>query len=156
IEPGAGQSRGDPDRSQQVVSNSLSNASKFTSSSGKITVGLRNVGGYTELSVEDTGQGIAPESSPHVFDRFRQGDSSTTRHTGGSGSGLVLVREIVTSHGGTVAAYSPGIGRGARFVARFPARQPWRSEPQPAGDPRSTLGRTSLGGLSILVVDDEP
>jgi len=156
IEPGAGQLRGDPDRLQQVVSNLLSNALKFTSSAGSITVGLRNVGGYTELSVEDTGQGIAPELLPHVFDRFRQGDSSITRHTGGLGLGLALVREIVTLHGGTVAAYSPGVGRGARFVAKFPARQPWRSEPQPAGDPRSISGRTSLGGLSILVVDDEP
>jgi signal transduction histidine kinase len=156
IEPGAGQLRGDPDRLQQVVTNLLSNALKFTASTGKITVGLRNVGGFTELSVADTGQGIASELLPHVFDRFRQGDSSITRHTGGLGLGLALVREIVTLHGGTVAAYSPGVGGGARFVARFPARQPWRSELPAPGDPRANSGRTSLGGLSILVVDDEP
>jgi len=156
IEAGAGQLRGDPDRLQQVVANLLSNALKFTSSGGKITVGLRNSGGFTELSVEDTGQGIAPELLPHVFDRFRQGDSSITRHTGGLGLGLALVREIVTLHGGTVAAHSDGVGYGSRFAARFPARQPWKSELPVGGDARSSVGKTSLGGLSILVVDDEP
>jgi len=156
IEPGAGQLRGDPDRLQQVVANLLSNAVKFTAAAGRITVGLRNAGGFTELSVEDSGQGIAPELLPHVFDRFRQGDSSITRHTGGLGLGLALVREIVTLHGGTVSAYSAGVGRGARFVASFPARQPWRSESPAVGDPRSPTGHASLGGLSILVVDDEP
>ncbi len=90
------------------------------------------------------------------FDRFRQGDSSITRHTGGLGLGLALVREIVTLHGGTVCASSPGIGRGARFVATFPARQPWRSEAQAPGYAQSPAGHASLGGLSILVVDDEP
>jgi signal transduction histidine kinase/CheY-like chemotaxis protein len=156
IQPGAGQLRGDPDRLQQVVSNLLSNGLKFTANGGKITVGLHNVGGFTELSVEDSGQGIAPELLPHVFDRFRQGDSSITRHTGGLGLGLALVREIVTLHGGTVSAHSDGVGYGAKFVARFPARQPWKSEPPVAGDARLPAGRASLGGLSILVVDDEP
>jgi signal transduction histidine kinase/CheY-like chemotaxis protein len=156
IQPGAGQMRGDPDRLQQVVANLLSNGLKFTASGGKITVGLHNVGGFTELSVEDSGQGIAPELLPHVFDRFRQGDSSITRHTGGLGLGLALVREIVTLHGGTVSAHSDGVGHGAKFVARFPARQPWKSEPPVAGDARLPAGRASLGGLSILVVDDEP
>jgi signal transduction histidine kinase/CheY-like chemotaxis protein len=155
--PGAGQLRGDPDRLQQVVTNLLSNALKFTGAGGQISVILRNVGGFTELSVEDTGQGIAPELLPHVFDRFRQGDSSITRHAGGLGLGLALVREIVTLHGGTVSAHSAGVGRGARFVAAFPARQPWRStEALNAGGPESSASRASLGGLSILVVDDEP
>ena len=157
FEPNSGQLRGDPDRLQQVVTNLLSNALKFTGTGGRISVTLRNVGGFTELGVEDTGQGIAPELLPHVFDRFRQGDSSITRHTGGLGLGLALVREIVTLHGGTVSAHSPGVGHGARFVATFPARQPWRSaETQSSGDPQSPVTQTSLGGLSILVVDDEP
>ncbi len=156
IQPGAGALRGDPDRLQQVVSNLLSNALKFTASGGKITVGLRTLGGFTELSVEDSGQGIASELLPHVFDRFRQGDSSITRHTGGLGLGLALVREIVTLHGGTVSAHSDGVGHGAKFVARFPARQPWRSEPPAADGESSPAGHASLGGLSILVVDDEP
>jgi CheY-like chemotaxis protein len=142
---------------QQVVTNLLSNALKFTGAGGQISVTLRNVGGFTALGVEDTGQGIAPELLPHVFDRFRQGDSSITRHTGGLGLGLALVREIVTLHGGTVSAHSAGVGQGARFVATFPARQPWRSaETHSSGEPQSPTTQTSLGGLSILVVDDEP
>jgi CheY-like chemotaxis protein len=156
-EAGAGQLRGDPDRLQQVVSNLLSNALKFTGAGGRIAITLRNAGGLTELSVEDTGQGIAPELLPHVFDRFRQGDSSITRRAGGLGLGLALVREIVTLHGGTVSADSAGAGRGARFVATFPARQPWRSaEACDSAAAQSPAKCTSLGGLSILVVDDEP
>jgi signal transduction histidine kinase len=156
FEPGAGQLRGDPDRLAQVVTNLLSNALKFTGSGGRVCVTLRNTGGFTELGVEDTGQGIAPELLPHVFDRFRQGDNSITRHSGGLGLGLTLVREIVTLHGGTVSAKSAGVGHGARFVASFPARQPWRSTETPGnGDSDSGSGRASLGGLSILVVDDE-
>jgi signal transduction histidine kinase len=156
FEPGAGQLRGDPDRLQQVVSNLLSNALKFTSAGGRILITLRNVESFSELGVEDTGQGIAPELLPHVFDRFRQGDSSITRHTGGLGLGLALVREIVTLHGGTVSAHSGGLGHGARFVATFPARHPWRSsETATNGDAISPAARASLGGLSILVVDDE-
>lgn len=156
FEPGAGRLRGDPDRLQQVVSNLLSNALKFTRSGGRIAVTLRNVGGLTELAVVDTGQGIAPELLPHVFDRFRQGDNSTTRSTGGLGLGLALVREIVTLHGGTVSAHSAGLGQGARFTVTFPARQPWRSEPATSDDSASPVALPSLGGLSILVVDDEP
>jgi signal transduction histidine kinase len=155
--PGAGQLRGDPDRLQQVVSNFLSNALKFTGSGGRICVTLRNTEGFAELGIEDTGLGIAPELLPHVFDRFRQADSSITRHSGGLGLGLALVREIVSLHGGSVSASSGGVGRGARFVARFPLRQPWRSaETQGTGDCESGSGHASLGGLSILVVDDEP
>jgi signal transduction histidine kinase/ActR/RegA family two-component response regulator len=157
FEPGAGQLRGDPDRLQQVVTNLLSNALKFTGSGGRVCVTLRNTKGFAELGVEDTGLGIAAELLPHVFDRYRQGDSSITRHSGGLGLGLALVREIVTLHGGSVSAVSAGVGRGARFVARFPARQPWRApEVQAAGDPESGSGRASLDGLCILVVDDEP
>jgi signal transduction histidine kinase len=157
FEPGAGQLRGDPDRLQQVVTNLLSNALKFTASGGRICVTLRNTERFVELGVEDTGQGIAPELLPHVFDRFRQADSSITRHSGGLGLGLTLVREIVTLHGGTISADSAGLGRGARFVASFPARQPWRSAvARGSGDPELGLGRASLDGLSILVVDDEP
>jgi signal transduction histidine kinase len=157
FEPGAGQLRGDPDRLQQVVTNLLSNALKFTGSGGRINVTLRNRDGFVEIAVEDTGLGIAPELLPHVFDRFRQGDSSITRHSGGLGLGLTLAREIVTLHGGTVSADSAGVGRGAKFVARFPIRQSWRSvEGQHAGDIHSGASHVSLGGLSILVVDDEP
>ena len=157
FEAGAGQLRGDPDRLQQVVTNLVSNGLKFTGSGGRICVTLRNTNGFAELGVEDTGQGIAPELLPHVFDRFRQADSSITRHSGGLGLGLALVREIVTLHGGAVSASSAGVGHGARFVARFPVRQPWRSaQTQDSGSCESGSDRASLGGLSILVVDDEP
>jgi signal transduction histidine kinase/CheY-like chemotaxis protein len=154
VTPGAGQLRGDPDRLQQVVGNLLSNAVKFTSAGGKITVGLRDVDGYSELTVRDTGQGIAPELMPHIFDRFRQGDSSSTRHSGGLGLGLTLVREIVALHRGTVSACSAGVGAGATFVVRLPATPAW---PTQTGD--AVTGQEapspSLNGLSILVVDDE-
>jgi signal transduction histidine kinase len=154
--PGAGALRGDPDRLQQVVANLLSNAVKFTHSGGEIRVGLRNVDGYSELTVQDTGQGIAPQLLPHVFDRFRQGDSSSTRNTGGLGLGLALVKEIVSLHGGTVAVTSAGVGLGATFVARFPNRQTWKSDATQSELRPAAAPRESLGGLSILVVDDEP
>ncbi len=157
FEPGAGALRGDPDRLQQVVANLLSNAVKFTPASGRIAVSLRKVGAFTELCVRDTGQGMAAELLPHVFDRFRQGDSSSTRHAGGLGLGLALVREIVTLHGGSVSASSAGPGAGATFFIRFPARQPWKSpDTHTPHDLESVTRGDSLGGLSILVVDDEP
>jgi signal transduction histidine kinase/ActR/RegA family two-component response regulator len=153
--PGAGQLKGDPDRLQQVVANLLSNAVKFTSSGGRIAVSLRDIDGNTELTVTDTGQGIAPELLPHVFDRFRQGDSSSTRHSGGLGLGLTLVREIVVLHGGSVSASSPGVGAGATFVVKLPAAPSWVV----AGDGvlaiETGVTPQSLDGLSILVVDDE-
>jgi signal transduction histidine kinase/ActR/RegA family two-component response regulator len=154
LAPGAGQLSGDPDRLQQVVANLLSNAVKFTSSGGRITVSLRDVEGLSELTVTDTGQGIAPELLPHIFDRFRQGDSSSTRHSGGLGLGLTLVREIVALHGGSVAASSAGSGAGATFMVRLPAAPSWTSASETAAIERST-GSQSLDGLSILVVDDE-
>jgi signal transduction histidine kinase/ActR/RegA family two-component response regulator len=159
---GAGQLSGDPDRLQQVVANLLSNALKFTSSGGRITVGLRDVDGFTELTVSDTGQGIALDLLPHVFDRFRQGDSSSTRHSGGLGLGLTLVREIVLLHGGSVSASSPGVGAGATFVVKLPAAPSWTvaaSDAAVAVDlavaVNGTAAPQSLDGLSILVVDDE-
>jgi signal transduction histidine kinase/ActR/RegA family two-component response regulator len=151
----AGQLRGDPDRLQQVVGNLLSNAVKFTSSGGRITVSLRDVDGYSELTVTDTGQGIAPELLPHIFDRFRQGDSSSTRHSGGLGLGLTLVREIVSLHGGTVSASSAGIGAGATFVVKLPATPAWPTQSDKDGKSDGEILSHSLDGLSILVVDDE-
>ena len=152
---GAGQLSGDPDRLQQVVANLLSNALKFTSSGGRITVGLRDVDGFTELTVSDTGQGIALGLLPHVFDRFRQGDSSSTRHCGGLGLGLTLVREIVLLHGGSVSASSPGVGAGATFVVKLPAAPSWTAASDAAVAVNGTTAPQSLDGLSILVVDDE-
>jgi signal transduction histidine kinase/ActR/RegA family two-component response regulator len=156
FEPGAGQVRGDPDRLQQVVANLLSNAMKFTSAGGQISVDLRNVEGFTQVTVADTGQGIAAELLPHVFDRFRQGDDSSTRQSGGLGLGLALVREVVTLHGGCVRVSSPGPGQGATFVVRLPVRPAWKSDGPRPTDGQASGPHPSLGGLSILVVDDEP
>ncbi len=152
VMPGAGQVRGDPDRLQQVFANLLSNAVKFTSAGGRVTVGLRDLDGFSELTVHDTGQGIAPELLPYIFDRFRQGDSSSTRHSGGLGLGLTLVREIVALHGGSVTASSPGVGRGATFVVKLPSTPMGHFELAGVGEQALT---PSLDGLSILVVDDE-
>ena len=152
----AGHVRADPDRLQQVVANLLSNAIRFTPASGRITVSLRDVDEFAELAVKDTGEGIGPELLPHVFDRFRQGDDSSTRHCGGLGLGLTLVREIVTLHGGSVHASSDGRGAGAVFVIRLPLTQTWpgASEEYPDRATRESA-RQSLRGLSVLVVDDE-
>jgi signal transduction histidine kinase/CheY-like chemotaxis protein len=161
LAPGTGELRGDPDRLQQVIGNLLSNAVKFTGSGGRITVGLREDGAFMELTVEDTGQGIAPELLPHIFDRFRQGDNSSTRQSSGLGLGLTLVREIVALHGGSVTAHSAGSGAGATFSVRLPTTM--GQSLASAGSPTQVDGaerelperRQTLAGLSILVVDDE-
>ncbi len=146
---------GDPDRLQQVVWNLLANAVKFTDPGGRIEVKVRAVAGAVELSVADTGHGIPPELLPHVFDRFRQGDSSTTRHTSGLGLGLALVHEIVALHGGSVSAASAGPGFGATFIVHLPAlRARQAAAAEDAAQPRD-LPYRPLEGLSILVVDDE-
>jgi signal transduction histidine kinase/ActR/RegA family two-component response regulator len=151
-----GEMQGDSDRLQQVVLNIVSNAVKFTESGGRVGVTLHRSGDWLELSISDTGQGIAPELLPHVFDRFRQGDSSTTRHSGGLGLGLAVVREIVSLHGGTVSVASDGPGYGSTFTVRLPA--PYVSDvsndESGAQRPSNKTG-SSLAGLSILVVDDE-
>ncbi|MGA7540465.1 MAG: ATP-binding protein [Steroidobacteraceae bacterium] len=154
--PGAGELRADPDRLQQVLGNLLSNAVKFTGSGGRITVAVREDNGFTELTVEDTGQGIAPELLPHIFDRFRQGDNSSTRQSSGLGLGLTLVREIVTLHGGSVCAHSAGPGAGARFTVRLPTARPWPETDTTGSTHRQMSERQlTLEGLSVLVVDDE-
>ena len=155
LAPGAGQVSGDPDRLQQVVGNLLSNAVKFTPSGGRITVRLRDMEGFAELTVTDTGQGIAFELLPHIFDRFRQGDSSSTRHSGGLGLGLTLVREIVLLHGGTVSASSSGTGEGSTFVVRLPVTPSWTVSGDSAVGAARVGVAPNLEGLSILVVDDE-
>ena len=147
---GSARVSGDPDRLQQIVWNLVSNAIKFTPSGGRIRVDLRRAAGHVDVVVEDTGAGIRSEFLPHVFERFRQSDSSSTRTHGGLGLGLALVRHLVELHGGTVAAHSRGEGRGATFTVRLPlvlaeAREP-RLEAAPAVD---------LRGLKVLVVDDD-
>ena len=110
----------DPNRLQQILSNLLSNAVKFTEAGGRIEVRVRENAGWCELAVADTGAGIARDFLPHVFERFRQADSSSTRRHGGLGLGLWLVQELVKAHGGTIRAASPGPGQGSTFTIRLP------------------------------------
>ncbi len=113
---------GDADRLQQVVWNLLSNAIKFTPAGGRVEITLESVQTHAEIRVSDTGQGIRAELLPYVFDRFRQGDSSTTKRNQGLGLGLSIVRHIVELHGGTVQAESPGEEQGTTMIVRLPLR----------------------------------
>jgi PAS domain S-box-containing protein len=120
ISRSAGMVSGDPDRLQQVVWNLLSNAVKFTPTGGRVEVTLKRAGAQAEITVSDDGAGIHPEFLPHVFEHFRQGDSTSTRKHGGLGLGLAIVRRLIELHGGTVAAESEGEEQGATFRIRLP------------------------------------
>jgi len=153
---------GDPDRLQQVIWNLLSNAIKYTSQGGKVMVGLQRAGCNLEITVSDTGQGIDPELLLHVFDRFRQFDSSSRRRHGGLGLGLSIVRQLVELHGGTVTAESPGAGAGTTFKVVLPVNsaphdlnQIEKTPQQIIESSNPTDSSPSLGGLRVLVVDDE-
>ena len=111
---------GDPERLQQIIWNLLTNAIKFTPKGGSVEVRLERIESHVELAISDTGQGIEPEFLPHVFDRFPQSDSSSTRRHGGLGLGLSIVRQLVELHGGTVTAVSPGEGEGTTFKVILP------------------------------------
>jgi signal transduction histidine kinase len=148
---------GDPDRLQQVIWNLASNAIKFTPEGGSVAIELRRAGSNVELEVRDTGIGIRPDFLPYVFDRFRQAESSTTRAHGGLGIGLAIVRHLVELHGGSVEVHSDGVGAGARFVVRLPARLASVAgavSPTPAAR-APWQPRTTLGGVRVLVVEDE-
>jgi two-component system, chemotaxis family, CheB/CheR fusion protein len=149
---------GDSDRLHQVLWNLLSNAVKFTPERGRVEVTLAVVQAQAEIQVRDTGQGISAELLPHVFDRFRQGDASTTKQKQGLGLGLSIVRHIVELHGGSVRAESSGEGQGAMFIVQLPLRQIPVVAPAPF--PEQSLdvpdqAIESLAGLQILVVDDD-
>jgi len=145
---------GDPGRLQQVVWNLLSNAVKFTPAGGDVSVHVRRRGGRAVIEVRDTGPGIGSEFLPHVFDRFRQADASTTRRYGGLGLGLTIVRELVEVHGGTVRAESPGEGRGSTFVVELPLIQAPRDAPRSNAPLLAPV--SLLRGVKVLVVDDDP
>ena len=157
----AGPIFGDPSRLQQVFWNLLNNAIKFTPKDGKVEVLLKRAGSEVEVTVVDTGEGIAPGFLPYVFDRFQQGDASTTRRHGGLGLGLAIVKELVELHGGTVRVESEGLGKGATFTVRLPLTAAY-SEPDkedqlpeavlPGNQP---LPEVSLANIRVLVVDDE-
>ena len=144
---------GDPGRLQQVLWNILSNSVKFTPNGGRIKITLRNADRQAEILVRDNGAGIGKDVLPHIFERFRQADSSTSRAHGGLGLGLAIVRHLVEMHGGTVEAFSQGEGRGAEFKLRFPVLH------SNTGQSPGQLVRPSftprLDGISVLVVEDE-
>ena len=114
--------------------NLLSNAVKFTRDGGRVEVRLRPDGDAAVLRVSDDGEGFDPAIAPHLFERFRQADSSSTRTHGGIGAGLALVRHVVEAHGGSVSAHSEGRGKGATFTVRLPAL---RRVPVAANAPRA-------------------
>jgi PAS domain S-box-containing protein len=165
LDPSAGLVAGDAGRLQQVVWNLLSNAIKFTPRGGKVQVVLERVNSHLELSVADTGEGIAPEFLPHVFERFRQADASTTRTHSGLGLGLSIVKHLVELHGGTVRVESAGRGHGSTFTVALPLAATGlpsgianadRQHPRiPSAEP-IRIDTPSLAGLSIVVLDDDP
>ena len=145
--------RGDAGRLQQVVWNLLSNAIKFTPAGGAIRVRVTRDERHVEVSVADTGDGIPPGFLPHVFDRFRQADQTSTREHGGLGLGLSIVKHLVELHGGTVAASSAGTGKGACFTVRLPSADR-RLANESARAPSAPVPIT-LAGKTILVLDDD-
>lgn len=143
---------GDSTRLQQVVWNLLSNAVKFTPQGGQVNIRLERFDSSAQIMVSDTGQGIAPDFLPYVFDYFRQADGATTRKFGGLGLGLAIVRHLVELHGGTVRVESPGEGQGATFTVRLPLMSTSSEVNQDERSPQPSL---DLKGIKILVVDDE-
>ncbi len=165
LDPIAGPVKGDPYRLQQVVWNLLANAVKFSQKGGRVQVFLERVNSHVEIVVSDTGEGIAPEFLPYIFDRFRQADGSTTRRYAGLGLGLSIVKQLVELHGGSVRAKSPGVAQGATFIVALPlasAHDPHsdsgthRQHPRGAAAPALELPAAVLQDLRVLVIDDEP
>jgi PAS domain S-box-containing protein len=160
--PGPVTVSGDADRLQQVMWNLMTNAVKFTGANGTVTVAVRRRGAQIDTEVSDTGIGIPEAFIPFVFDRFRQGDASTTRGASGLGIGLAVVKQLVTLHGGTVTAASAGEGCGATFVVTLPESlgvplqylEP--SQRGPREGPAADTPSFSLDGVTVLVVDDDP
>ncbi len=147
---------GDPDRLQQVFSNLLANAIKFTQRGGRVAATIERGEAWFVLRVKDTGQGILSDFLPVVFDRFRQADSSTTRAHGGLGLGLAIARHLVLLHGGTICAESEGLGRGATFTVTLPVPAVRPAEAERTSSYSAISGEGILNGLRVLIVDDEP
>ncbi|GAB4377502.1 MAG: response regulator [Elainellaceae cyanobacterium] len=179
LDQSAFQTWGDSERLQQVMCNLLSNAIKFTPEGGQVEIRLEAVTDeqalvtgqepdqqpitdyrlpithYAQITVTDTGIGISADFLPHVFDRFRQADSTSTRLYKGLGLGLAIVRHLVELHEGTVQAESPGEGQGTTFRVRLPLLQNQESSRQPTNDSPLPIPHLLLPNLRVLVVDDE-
>jgi signal transduction histidine kinase len=156
VEPDVPIVEADANRLQQVITNLLSNAVKFTPEGGRVEATLAAAGPHVRICVADTGEGLLPEVAPYIFERFRQADSTMTRHYGGLGLGLAIVRHIVQLHGGTVEAASDGPGRGTTVTVLLPIAGPAAFPERTVADPNAgaTLSGT-LSDLRVLVVDDE-
>jgi CheY-like chemotaxis protein len=159
--------RADPNRLQQVFWNLLTNAVKFTPKGGSVAVALERVNSHLRVSVADTGEGIDPAFLPYVFERFRQADASTSRRHGGLGLGLSIAKQLVELHGGSIHASSNGHGTGSTFTVELPAMV-LGIDAAGRGGPRQQASHSideqrdayapaaRLGGVRVLVVDDEP
>jgi len=147
---------GDAGRLQQVVWNLVSNAVKFTPEGGSVLVRLERVESHIEISVSDTGEGIAPEFLPHVFERFTQADSSLHRKHGGLGLGLAIVLNLVKLHGGEVRVESAGVGKGASFTVELPVVTVRKEAVHREARFGFAQNATRLDGVKVLLVDDEP
>jgi PAS domain S-box-containing protein len=161
LDPGATPISGDPERLQQVLWNLLTNAVKFTNRGGKAQVRLERIESHVEVAITDTGIGIAPEFLPHVFERFRQADGGISRERGGLGLGLSIARQLVEMHGGTIEAFSSGLGHGATFRVKIPLmavhagrEDTSRVHPRSAPVPRR-MPADDLHGVRVLAVDDD-
>jgi signal transduction histidine kinase/ActR/RegA family two-component response regulator len=147
----------DHDRLQQVFWNILSNAVKFTPAGGRVHIAMVSEDADVCIRIADSGSGIAPDFLPHVFERFRQADGSSTRTHGGLGLGLAIVRHLVELHGGRLTAESEGEGKGATFSVYLPRREAdVRAPSVPAVEPPKHGRTIDLDGTHILIVDDEP
>jgi signal transduction histidine kinase/ActR/RegA family two-component response regulator len=163
LDSAAAMINGDPDRLQQVFWNLLTNAVKFTARDQRVRITVTRGTSYVTVEIADTGEGIRAEFLPHIFDRFRQADASSTRRHGGLGLGLAIVRQLVELHGGDVTAESAGEGHGATFSVRLPVAVAQQSELAPRGrrTPNterlvaSAEQRGRIRGATVLVVDDE-
>ena len=163
VEPDIGPVSGDPERLQQVMWNLLSNAVKFTPRGGRVQVRLQRVNSHIEISVSDSGVGIREDFLPHLFERFRQADSTTTRAHGGLGLGLAIARQIVELHGGTIHALSGGEGKCATFRIELPVMIVHSAvvvDAEPRVHPRTQVRVTpmhdhALSDVRVLAVDDD-
>ena len=154
---------GDSQRLQQVIWNLLSNSIKFTPRGGRVQIRLERVNSHVEITVSDSGEGIAPEFLPHLFQRFRQADSAFTRKHGGLGLGLAISRHLVEAHGGRISASSPGKGHGTTMRVELPLmivhddthHAPDRVHPGVEVAASAELNLADLRGRRVLLVDDD-
>lgn len=146
---------GDPSRLQQVLTNLLNNAIKFTPAGGRIDISLSQADSRVEIRVADNGQGIEPQFLSQIFERFRQGDTSSTREHAGLGLGLAIARQLIDLHGGTISAESAGKGHGATFTVTLPCVPPQPGEPAHSASAETRSSAAGLFGIRVLLVEDD-